>query len=112
MAALDQLPPEHRLELLKYVCAFAWADATVTAEERRFVHRLIERLELDDADRAQVETWLEMAPPPHSVVASNIPKEHAQTFVEAVRAVIYVDGNVDPEEQENFDRLVLAIKSV
>ncbi|MGH2671009.1 MAG: TerB family tellurite resistance protein, partial [bacterium] len=53
-AMLDDLDSRQRLQLIKFVCSFAWADLEVRAEERTFVARLVERLDLDERERRQV----------------------------------------------------------
>lgn len=102
---LDELTRDERLLLLKFVCAFAWTDLEIRDSERAFVGRLVEKLQLDDADRAQVEEWLQVSPSPDSVDPALVPKQHRRTFIEAARAVIYSDGEVDDEEREQLDRL-------
>ena len=105
----DELSPEDRLLLLKFLCAFAWADLDVSEKERAFVQRMTEKLSLGDQEKAQVEQWLEVAPAPSSVRAESIPSEHKRAFIDSARAMIYVDGHVDPDERESFDRLKAAL---
>jgi|RhiMethySRZTD1v2_1073278.scaffolds.fasta_scaffold503502_2 uncharacterized tellurite resistance protein B-like protein len=105
----EQLSRADRLLLLKFVCGFAWTDLEIRDAERRFVQRLMDRLELDAEDRAEVDGWLHIAPAPDSLSPAAIPTEHRRTFVEAIRALIYVDGAVDPEEREQFERLKAAL---
>jgi uncharacterized tellurite resistance protein B-like protein len=106
---LDELSREDRLLLLKFVCAFAWTDLEVKASEKRFVRRLIARFELDHEDRAQVEQWLHVGPAPSEVDPALVPAAHRRTFLEAARAVIYADGEVDDEEREQLERLKIAL---
>lgn len=108
---LDQLSRDERLLLLKFVCAFAWTDLEVTDSEKGFVRRLVARLGLSDDDKTQVEAWLHVAPAPSEVDPSLVPAEHRRTFVEAARAVIYADGNVDDEERDQLDKLKAALTS-
>ena len=105
----EALSKTDRLLLLKFVCAFAWTDLKIQDSERRFVERLVERLGLDDEEKKEVAQWLSIAPSPGEVDPTLIPVEHRRTFVEAVRALIYVDGNVDVEEREQFERLQRAL---
>jgi uncharacterized tellurite resistance protein B-like protein len=105
----QELSRDDRLLLLKFVCAFAWTDLAISDAERRFVRRLVGKLELDADDARQVEEWLDIAPAPHSVNPTRIPREHRHTFVEAVRAMIYADGQVDPEEREQLEKLKAAL---
>jgi uncharacterized tellurite resistance protein B-like protein len=106
---MDALSRDERLLLIKFVCAFAWTDLEIRDGERRFVERLMHRLELDESDRSQAEHWLHVAPSPSDVDPSRVPVEHRRTFVEAVRAVIYADGNVETEEREQLERLRAAL---
>jgi uncharacterized tellurite resistance protein B-like protein len=106
---LDELSAEHRLLLLQFLCAFAWTDMQVNANERKFIERLMTRFDLSEEDRDQVGEWLALAPAPSSVEPNRVPVEHRHTFVEAVRALIYSDGGVDVEEREHFEKLKQAL---
>jgi uncharacterized tellurite resistance protein B-like protein len=105
----DALSRDERLLLLRFVCAFAWTDLEVQATERAFVERLVQRLELNPEDASEVETWLHVAPAPGSVDPKAVPPAHRRTFVEAIRAMMYVDGDVDAEERAQFERLKTAL---
>jgi uncharacterized tellurite resistance protein B-like protein len=105
----EELSREDRLLLLKFVCAFAWTDLEVRDSERRFVRRLVERVQLDADDAKQVEEWLSIAPSPQSVDPARVPPAHRRTFIEAVRALIYADGEIEAEEREQFERLKAAL---
>lgn len=99
---LQDLAPEARLTLMKFVCSFAWADLEIRDEEREFVARLVRRLDLGSEERKRVDGWLELPPPPESVDPTRIPVEHRQVFVEAIRGVIAADGEIADEERENL----------
>jgi uncharacterized tellurite resistance protein B-like protein len=102
---LEDLNAEHRLLLLKFLCAFAWTDLRVTDNERAFIERLMNKFSLNHEDREQVNEWLLVAPAPSTVQASAVPPEHRRDFIEAIRALIYADGSVDSEERELFEKL-------
>jgi tellurite resistance protein len=106
---LDELSRPERLLLLKFACAFAWTDLRVKDSEKSFVRRLVARFGLEPEDRAQVEQWLHVAPAPSELDPSLVPAEHRRTFLEAARAVIYADGEVDAEEREQLERLKAAL---
>ena len=106
----DGLTRDERLLLIKFVCAFAWADLSVDDRERRFVERLIRRLELDEDALALAERWLAVAPAPHEVDPKQVPAEHRKTFIDTIRALIYVDGKVDDDERASFERLKQALE--
>jgi uncharacterized tellurite resistance protein B-like protein len=96
------LDARQRLQLIKFVCSFAWADLEVRPEERSFVARLVERLELDASERLQVSGWLERPPLPDSVDPMTIPPAHRQSFLEAIEGVVAADGEVSIEERESL----------
>lgn len=106
----EALSRDERLLLIEFVCAYAWTDLEVHPGERRFVERLVARLELSAADREQVAQWLHVAPAPGDLDPARVPREHRRAFVEAVRAMIYADGNVEAEEREQFERLKAALE--
>lgn len=99
---MQTLDREDRLRLMKFICSFAWADLEVQDAERKFVHRLVAELELDDEEKAKVEDWLEVPPPAEEVDPADIPRGHRQLFLDTVRAIIVADGKVDADEAESF----------
>jgi hypothetical protein len=99
---LERLSKDERMRLMKFVCSFAWADLNVQKEERAFVSKLVERLELDEDERKRVQGWLKVPPPPEEVDPSRIPRAHRELFLEAVRGVIAADRVLDPEEHETL----------
>lgn len=101
----DKLTKDERLLLLRFVCAFAWTDLQVKDGERKFIGRLMDRLGLSADERAEAEGFLHVAPPPESTNPKLVPRQHRQLFIDAVRALIYADGDVDVEERERLDKL-------
>ena len=101
---LRDLPKDERLRLLRFACSFAWTDLQVDEEERRYVRRLAGRLDLDPEEEARVARWLDVPPPPEDVDPQDVPPEHRDLFVKALRAVAERDGAINDEE-----RLTLAL---
>lgn len=99
---LNELSTTDRLQLMKFVCSFAWADLEVRPEERLFIARLIRRLELSDEEEIQVHGWLDVPPAPDSVDPTSIPAEHRQIFLAAIEGVIGADGETSLEESDNL----------
>jgi len=102
---LQSLDRTERLQLMKFVCSFAWADLEVRPEEREFVARLIRRLEMSDAETQQVYGWLKLPPRPEAIDPTRIPAEHRRLFIGEIRGVIESDGDVAEEERENLELL-------
>ncbi|MGB5348004.1 MAG: TerB family tellurite resistance protein [Polyangiales bacterium] len=106
---LDALNTEDRLQLMRFVCSFAWADLEITDREREFIVKMVIRLGLDDAEQEQVAQWLEVPPRADDLDPGDIPKEHRQLFLDAAKAMILSDGIVEDVEAENlviFDQLL------
>ena len=106
---MERLSRQERLQLLRFVCSFVWADLQVSADERAFVHSMVRKLKLHPAEAREVEGWLEVPPPPDSVDPASIPEKHRKLFLQAVRAAVVADGLARPEEREDlvlFERLL------
>lgn len=101
----DALSHGDRMLLLRFVCAFAWTDLEIKDGERKFVQRLMDRMQLSKEDRSEVESWLHVAPAPEATNPKLVPREHRRVFLDSVRALIYADGDVEAEERDRFERL-------
>jgi len=99
---LERLNQRERMRLMKFVCSFAWADLEIRPEERAFVKNLIERLTLDEEEQAQVRGWLDVPPEIELVDPTLVPQEHRRIFLQEIEGVIESDGEIAPEERENF----------
>ena len=102
---LESLDRDSRLQLVKFVCSFAWADLVVNDAERRYVYDLINRLELDPDEATSVRGWLETPPDPDDVDPLNIPLEHREIFLQTMLGLIAADGELDPAETESYNLL-------
>lgn len=102
---LSQLTRPERLRLVRFVCSFAWADLEINDAERDFVHDLIRRLDLDEADTAQVEAWLTVPPAPEEVDPMEIPVEHRKVFLDTMLQLVAADGELAEAETESFNLL-------
>ena len=99
---MQRLSHDERLRLMKFVCSFAWTDLEVSAEERALIERMVEHGDFDLAERKQVVGWLRLPPRPEEVDPTDIPREHRQLFLDAVRAVVLADGRVVPGERDSL----------
>jgi uncharacterized membrane protein YebE (DUF533 family) len=106
---LDVLNREDRLQLMRFVCSFAWADLEVSDREREFIVKMVIRLGLNEEEQDQVAQWLEVPPRADDLDPADIPREHRKLFLDAARAMILSDGTIEEEEAENliiFDQLL------
>ncbi|MEM6960632.1 MAG: TerB family tellurite resistance protein [Myxococcota bacterium] len=108
--SFDTLDSKDRMQLMKFICSFAWADLQVKSSEKAFVSDMVRRLELSGTEQAQVEAWLELPPAADELDPTDIPKAHRQLFLDAARAMILADGSVEQEEAENLALLDLLMR--
>lgn len=101
----SQMSVEDRLQLMRFICSFAWADLRIGQEERDFVHRMVRRLHLSPAEAEQVEGWLQHPPRPDEVDPMLVPPEHRKLFLEAALAVSAADGHITDSEAESYNLL-------
>jgi uncharacterized tellurite resistance protein B-like protein len=99
---LRDLNREDRMRLMQFVCSFAWADLEIRPEEREFIREMVARLALDGEDGEEVRSWLDLPPEPESIDPTLVPATHRRVFIEAIKGVIAADGEIAPEEIENF----------
>ncbi len=100
--SLTALTAPEKLRLLRFMCAFAWADLEISDRERKFVHEVMLRMGLSAEDRALAATWLDHPPGEDELDPSEIPAEHRRFFLEAALEMVASDGVIDPMEAENF----------
>jgi hypothetical protein len=99
---MDELNRADQLRLLKFICSFAWADLEVRPEERSFVEHLVAKIGLSDEERTEVDGWLRIPPNPESIDPTAIPSNQRKLFLTTIDALIRADGEISPEELENF----------
>lgn len=90
---------------MKFVCSVAWADLEVRPEEREFTLKLVDRLQLDGDEIAQVKRWLDVPPREDDMDPEQIPLSHRALFLRTLRELVAADGEVDEQEQTSIDLL-------
>jgi hypothetical protein len=107
---LKKLTRVERLRLMKFVCAFAWADLRVQEPELEFVAELSRQLELEPAEIRQVEAWLQAPPSEEEIDPGDIPPEHRQIFLNVVRVLTRADGRMFDRERESIALLTALLE--
>jgi hypothetical protein len=97
---LTDLKPDERMQLMRFVCSFVWADLEVRAQERTFVAQLSAKLGLSDKEQRDVAEWLKTPPRPEDVDPARIPVAHKKLFLDVARQVIASDKEIAPDEAE------------
>ncbi len=99
---LNKLSRDERLQLMKFVCTFAWADLKVQEAERQFIFELVQKLGLESDEVLQVEHWLSVPPPSDEVDPTQIPEAHRRLFLDVVDQLARADGRVYQRERESI----------
>jgi len=102
---LKTLSREDRLQVMRFVCSFAWADLEIKPKERALVRKMIKELHLEPDEVKMVEEWLKVPPRVEEVDPAQIPRAHRQMVLDAARRMINADGDIDPEEAESLSLL-------
>ena len=92
---MTKLGHGEKLQLLKFVCAAAWADLEVTPAEKTFVLSLALKLGLRGDE---VERWLETPPAPEEVDPNSVAPEHRRLFLDTIEGAMEADHVVDGRE--------------
>ncbi len=99
---IANLSPAERRRLLAFVCSFAWADAEVQPDERAYIGKLAEHLDLGSTELDQVKVWLQYPPDPEEVDPLEVPREHRELILMAARDLIESDGIIYQAEAETL----------
>ena len=102
---MEELLREEKLQVLRFICAFAWADLEIREEERALVNRFIEAIELPEDCFQQVYSWLDHPPRPEEIDPYDIPAELRTAVLYAAEAMMVTDGDVDSRELELLELL-------
>jgi len=89
-----------KMNLLRFVCSFAWSDLRVSQQERDLVMRIVGYLHLKDPEVDQVAQWLRVPPSGEEVDPTSVPRAHREMFLRAAEKVVEADGRVVPAEKD------------
>lgn len=109
---MKTLSSPDRLRLVRFACAFAWADLEVNKEEKLFIAALARHFELEPDEIRVVERWLRVPPRPEDLDPMDIPPDQRQMLLDAAFAMLQADGEVNPRELESYlllEQLVVSI---
>ena len=93
---------DQRMQLIRFICSFAWADFEVKSSERAMVAKIVENLELPLEARTTVRDWLKEPPPLDDIDPTDVPRQHRQVFLDTAWQMISADGAVSREEWESY----------
>ncbi|MEM8993942.1 MAG: TerB family tellurite resistance protein [Acidobacteriota bacterium] len=109
MRDLAKMDRDDRLQLMRFVCTFAWADLETHSDELKLIDKLVDALELGD-DRDQIDGWLERPPAPEEVDPASVSRADRELLLDLARAVFDADGTLAEEEREQYQLLAKLLR--
>lgn len=98
----DDLTETERVELMRFLCSFAWADGEVQPEEKTVLERVLGGLGLGAEARAEVEPWLATAPDVEGRELKAIDEQKRAAFIDRAYEVAAADGEIAAEELKHL----------
>ncbi len=68
-----ELTTEEKLSVMRFICAFAWADLEVQNAERKLIKQIMTALDLDEEHHPTVMNWLDRPPRAEDVDPLTVP---------------------------------------
>jgi hypothetical protein len=102
---IENCTSEEKLQIMRFICTFAWADLKVVQAERQFIMRFCDTLVLNDDERKEVESWLKHPQHPDDIDPFSLPKHLHEYVLSAAQAISIVDGEFDDKESELLEIL-------
>ncbi len=93
------LSSDERLILMRFLCAFAWADGEVQGQERAVIMSLLEHMQFSTDQRREVIGLLDQAPVDEEIDLTSVSEKHRIMFRDLAYAVVSADGRVHPGEK-------------
>ena len=93
-----ELPTEEKLSVMRFICAFAWADLEIQIAERKLIQQIMSALDLDEEHHPTVMHWLDRPPRAEDVDPFTIPDSLKDIILDAATGVILADGELQDSE--------------
>ena len=100
---MTALPGDVSFELCKVILQLVFADLQLSPPEAEYVRRLGERLKLNDAQLAALDTWLAGAPLPAPDLG--LLRGYSADVLRHAAGLVVADGEVVEDEREVLQQL-------
>ena len=87
------------LQICKFLCGVAWADADIDEGERAYILNLAQLMGLTNAELEKVNGWLELPPDPHDIAPSRLSIEDKRDLIQQALILVNIDGQVTLHEE-------------
>ena len=100
-----ELTTDEKLRVMRFICAFAWADLEIQSDEVKLIHQIMNALDLDKIHYPTVLGWLKRPPRAEDVDPLSIPDNLKEIILDAATGVILADGELQDSEMEMLELL-------
>jgi tellurite resistance protein len=100
-----ELTTDEKLSVMRFICAFAWADLEIQNDEVKLINQIMQALELDKKHYQTVYQWLKRPPRAEDVDPFTIPDNLKEIILDAATGVILADGELQDSEMEMLELL-------
>lgn len=100
-----QLSADERVELLRFLCWFAYADLSLDPREYDLIDSFAGTMRLNGEQREQVQGWLEDPPDLSLEDVKNVPAEKRELYLDALMLLGNADRNIHSMESKLFERI-------
>ncbi|MEL6181277.1 MAG: hypothetical protein AAFS10_20130 [Myxococcota bacterium] len=109
---MDQTTPSQLtpLQVCKFLCGVAWADADITPEEKRYITNLAELLSLREDQMLLVRGWFHHPPDPHDITPSRLTYQDRQNLLQQALILVSEDGQFCADEERLITVLARSLR--
>ena len=101
----ENFTSEEKMQIMRFICTFAWADLKVVPSEKLMIERFCNTLQLDENQRKEVNSWTKRPIHPEDIDPFSIPDHLKKYILSAAKAISIVDGDFDEKEAELLELL-------
>ena len=98
----DELTESERIELMRFLCSFAWADGEVQPQEKIVLEQVLGGLNMSPEARAEVEPWLTTPPDVEGRELETIDDAKRAAFIDFAYEVAAADGQIAADELKHM----------
>jgi uncharacterized membrane protein YebE (DUF533 family) len=107
----DELTEAEQIELMRFLCSFAWADGEVHDTERTVLEQVLGGLTLSPEARADAQAWLSEPPDMEGFDFGAISPEKRSAFIDQAFAVAAAHDGLGAQEIRHLKMFMTFIES-
>jgi uncharacterized membrane protein YebE (DUF533 family) len=101
---------QSRLNVVRAIAALGWSDGYLDDQEKQKLRRLAEKVGLDEAEKREVDGYLEVAPSLDDIAFDDLDDKERQAMYLLALHYAYLDGLVWSGEKKILDQLAALLQ--